>query len=514
MGVVSVSSTATRSPLGMNITLSNARFRIKRLSAVAFKEDRHDKIALVAPHEKIPLPIETPKKQQKRRGRPTKTSKRVKAVSVDEASPCTSEVDYNEAAAKLENIYKLSPATDSSENEDLNGTMRTMEKRRKVNGDDSKSGKPSIDTVVRNRVKKIKRLDLNKRIELKRNREARVDALLIQGNNNSKDEIEDINKLLREYTAPTYFVSLDWKKTKMPPVLSSSENAWLFKLMQPMKALWKVQEDLQKKIGREPKYQELAEAMNMNVTEVRKQLDIGQAARNKLITHNLRLVLFVINKYFQDFGDGLELEDLCLAGVQGLITAIDRFEPKKSFRLSTYAVFWIRHAIMRYMTASHFFRVPFGLESLRLEIQKAKQELSLQLHRPPTENEIIEKIGISPERYRRAMRASMPVYSLNAKHPTTQEELIGGISDDDGGDNRRQHALLRLALDDVLDSLKPKESMVIRQRFGLDGKGNRSLGEIAGNLNISREMVRKHEMKAMMKLKHPTRMDYLRRYLV
>lgn len=63
-----------------------------------------------------------------------------------------------------------------------------------------------------------------------------------------------------------------------------------------------------------------------------------------------------------------------------------------------------------------------------------------------------------------------------------------------------------------LDSLKPKESLVIRQRYGLDGKGNRTLGEIAGNLNISREMVRKHEMKAMMKLKHPARVDYLRHY--
>lgn len=65
-----------------------------------------------------------------------------------------------------------------------------------------------------------------------------------------------------------------------------------------------------------------------------------------------------------------------------------------------------------------------------------------------------------------------------------------------------------------LDSLQPKESLVIRQRYGLDGKGDRTLGEIAGNLNISREMVRKHEVKALMKLKHPARVDYLRRYIV
>nr|AKC88746.1 sigma factor [Monsonia emarginata] len=513
MGVVYISSSAARSPIGMGIQYSTERFRFRRPSIVAFKEDKPNKISLVGPPEKLPLPIETPKKQQKKRGRGTKASKRVKAVSEEEASPCTLEVDYNEEAAKLENIFKLSPATDCSEDEDIDGTMRRrLLRRRKVGGHDGKLEKKTADNVVRNQAKKVKRLDLDKRIAL--NKEKKMDALLSLNNKKPMDENEKKLQLVREYTGFASFASLDWKTMKIPPVLPSSEQAWLFKLMQPMKALWKVQEDLQKKIGREPKYQELAEAMSINVNEVRKQLDNGRAARNKLITHNLRLVLFVINKYFQDFGDGLELVDLCLAGVQGLITAIDRFELKKSFRLSTYAVFWIRHAIMRYMTASHIFRVPFGLESLRLEIQKAKQELSLQLHRPPTENEIIEKLGISPERYRRAMRASMPVYSLNAKHLITQEELIDGISDDNGGDNRRQRALLRLALDDVLDSLKPKESMVIRQRFGLDGKGNRSLGEIAGNLNISREMVRKHEMKAMMKLKHPTRMDYLRRYLV
>lgn len=79
---------------------------------------------------------------------------------------------------------------------------------------------------------------------------------------------------------------------------------------------------------------------------------------------------------------------------------------------------------------------------------------------------------------------------------------------------RNSHVALNLYNFLQLDSLKPKESLVIRQRYGLDGRGDRTLGEIAGNLNISREMVRKHEVKALMKLKHPARVDYLRRYIV
>lgn len=80
--------------------------------------------------------------------------------------------------------------------------------------------------------------------------------------------------------------------------------------------------------------------------------------------HNLRLVLFAMNKYFQDFVNGPKFQDLCQAGVKGLITAIDRFEPKRRFRLSTYSLFWIRHAIIRSMTVSSFTRVSFGLESV------------------------------------------------------------------------------------------------------------------------------------------------------
>lgn len=83
-----------------------------------------------------------------------------------------------------------------------------------------------------------------------------------------------------------------------------------------------------------------------------------------VLQHNLRLVLFVINKYFEDFASGPKFQDLCQAGVKGLITAIDRFEPKRRFRLSTYALFWIRHAIIRSMTLSSFTRVSFGLDSV------------------------------------------------------------------------------------------------------------------------------------------------------
>ncbi|KAI8031634.1 hypothetical protein LOK49_LG01G01638 [Camellia lanceoleosa] len=516
MGVVTVSSSASRTPLGLSAALSSYRSPLKKPLILAFKINKTENTrALVAPDEPVLIPVETPKENQKRLRVARNSSKRVKALSTDEVSPCILEVDYNEAAAKLENIYKLSPTTDASDMEDTKRAIRRGRWRRgKIGEGEDKAENKNINNVVRNRRKTPKRLSFNKRIAL---RKCKDDEMVssIQKRKDSENEEDIINKLVREYSVSSDLVSLDWKKMKIPPVLPSSEHSWLFKLMQPMKALLQVKVNLHQDLEREPTDSELAEATNMTVVQVRKHLEVGRAARNKLIKHNLRLVLFVINKYFQELANGPKFQDLCQAGVKGLITAIDRFEPKRRFRLSTYGLFWIRHAIIRSMTLSSFTRVPFGLESVRVEIQRAKLELVFELQRLPTEEEIIEKVGISPERYHEVMRASKPVSSLHARNKTTQEELINGLTDIDGvgGDKRRQPALLRLALDDVLDSLKPKENLVIRQRYGLDGKGDRTLGEIAGNLNISREMVRKHEVKALMKLKHPARVDYLRRYV-
>ncbi|XP_022945188.1 RNA polymerase sigma factor sigE, chloroplastic/mitochondrial-like [Cucurbita moschata] len=508
MGVVTVSSSAARSPLRLGAIFSNHNLS-KRPSIVAFKVDKHTDTTLVSPHEQVILPVESNSRNQKRSGKTSKSLKRVKAVFIDEATPCTLDVDYYEAAAKLENIFKLSSVTEDTDVECEDGRPKRRQQRRK------KPDKRPSDGIVRNHTRRIKRLDLDKRIALKSNKEGKATPSL-RKQKDTVSEADETDDLVRNYPASTDMASLDWKKMKIPPVLSSSEHTRLFKLVQPMKELIQVQEELQKELGREPTEGELVDATNMNVIQVRRQLEVGRAARNNLIKHNLRLVLFVINKYFEDFASGPKFQDLCQAGVKGLMTAIDRFEPKRRFRLSTYALFWIRHAIIRSITLSSFTRVSFGLDSVRVDIQRAKLELSCEHHRLPTEEEIIAKVGISPERYLEVMRAIKPVYSLHSRHSTTSEEFINAITDVEstGGDNQRQPALLRLALDDVLDSLKPKESLVIRQRYGLDGKGNRTLGEIAGNLNISREMVRKHEVKALMKLKHPARVDYLRRHLI
>ncbi|CAN8252158.1 unnamed protein product [Cochlearia groenlandica] len=512
MGVVFISSSASRSLLGLSTDLLTHRSTHKKPSFVAFKADESTNSALIIQPEHVSIPAEQGKEKRvvTRRKKPCKTPIKLDSIDHNLAPFCSLGVDYNEAASRLESIYKLSPTTTTTSIEDdIDGAKTKVSRRRKR--------KEEKKVVVRNNVKKEKRLSLDKRIAMKRTiQEKPIIASADKKVRKRQQEEVKIDRLVRDYSASNDIVTLDWKKMKIPPVLSSTEHTWLFKLMQPMKALLEVKDELQKSLGREPREAEIAVEINMGVADVKKKIEIGRAARNKLIKHNLRLVLFVMNKYFQDFSNGPKFQDLCQAGMKGLITAIDRFEPKKKFRLSTYGLFWIRHAIIRSMTTSNFTRVPFGLESVRVEIYKTKMELLFELGRLPTEDEVVKRLKITPERYREVLRAAKPVYSLNSKHSVTQEEFIDGITDVHGvgAYNQRQPAILRLALDDVLDSLKPKESLVIRQRFGLDGKGDRTLGEIAGNLNISREMVRKHEVKALMKLKHQARVDYLRQYIV
>lgn len=236
MGVVTVSSSAARSPLGLIKKLSsNHSGSRSRPSIVAFKADKSNSTALILPQEQILLPVEAPKKQQKRLRKSSKVLKNVKAVSTDEASPCILDVDYNEAAAKLESIYKLSPSTKTSDVGDVDSMpRRERRRRRRISGDDDKADNEIGSFVVRNPAKRAKRLSLDKRIALGRDKNERKVAAFWK-KSDRKNENEKIEELVREYSASTDLVSLDWKKMKIPPVLSSTEHAWLFKLMQPMK---------------------------------------------------------------------------------------------------------------------------------------------------------------------------------------------------------------------------------------------------------------------------------------
>lgn len=234
MGVVTVSSSAARTPLGLNSKFTNHHPALKRPLTVAFKGDKPNETALVATQEKIPMQVETAKTKKKRIAKTKQLPKRVRAVFTEETSPSSMDVDYNEAAAILENIYKLSPASDICIEEYIDSKIKRVSRRRKKVGDESEE-ELNDDRVVRNKKMKAKRMNLGERIALKKNKSEEEDVVPIRKKRNVKNRIEKVDELVREYSVPTDLVSLDWKKMKIPPVLPALEHAFLFKLMQPFK---------------------------------------------------------------------------------------------------------------------------------------------------------------------------------------------------------------------------------------------------------------------------------------
>lgn len=234
MGVVTVSSSAARTPLGLRARNSNRASSLKRLVVLSFKSNESKPAALVAKRESLPLPLETSKENRKASRKVKKRPERVKAVSVDEVSPTTLDLDYGEAAAKLENLYKRSPGTDVSDEEVKTHRVKRRQPQRKKSGETEEAEKEKSVSLVRSQ-RKGRRLNLDKRISMRVRKEGEFVALAQNKKHRRDDEDEKIDRLVREYTSSTDLVSLDWKKMKIPPVLPSSEHAWLFKLMQPMK---------------------------------------------------------------------------------------------------------------------------------------------------------------------------------------------------------------------------------------------------------------------------------------
>lgn len=237
MGVATVPSSAARSPFGLSTRFSARASPSKRVIVLAFKADKSKNIALVSPKESATLPVQTSKEKQKKLRRVKKPPERVQALAAAEAPSCTLDLDYYEAAAKLENIYKLSPPIVVPETEDKNPLVKRSRRRRKkiVDGDD-KTENGTADKVVRSQRKTLERLSLQKRIELKNNKTVNIFASDRKKKPSKDTDDEKINRLVREYSVSTDLVSFDWKKMKIPQVLPSSEHIWLFKLMQPMKA--------------------------------------------------------------------------------------------------------------------------------------------------------------------------------------------------------------------------------------------------------------------------------------
>lgn len=234
------------------------------------------------------------------------------------------------------------------------------------------------------------------------------------------------------------------------------------------------------------------------------QIASGERARAQLINSNLRLVVSIARRYQ---GHGLSLLDLIQEGSLGLMRAVDKFDPSRGLKFSTYATYWIRQSVGRAI-ADHgrTVRLPVHLGERLSRLARVRQQLVQRLDREPTPEEVASELGLTTEQVTRAEQAAMAPASLDEAHTDDGSGSLAEIIADPMQPSpldEVSHGLLREDLSEAMSHLTPRERNILQLRYGLVGESSLTLEQIGQRLNLTRERVRQLESEALKKLRDP-----------
>jgi len=245
-------------------------------------------------------------------------------------------------------------------------------------------------------------------------------------------------------------------------------------------------------------------------TRILKAKILIETSKNELITRNLRLVVNIAKKYI---GKGLSFIDLIQEGNIGLMKATDKFDYKRGFKFSTYATWWIRQGITRaLMDQTKTIRVPVHMMDFYSKVSKASRELTPLLGREPSKEEIAKRLGVSARKVEEIFRAIQDPIALQTpvgNEDTKIEDFISDKNSPSPYSHAERNKITEQILK-ILHTLTPREEKVIKMRFGIDADRDHTLEEVGRHLSITRERVRQIEVKALRKIKHPSRLKALK----